>query len=111
MFRIKYPVAWLFHKNTCRSELDVFTSPFAADMQQPGKEYLLSATISLPEINLPAVNFSELLLKRHSCRRFKNIPVNLQQLSNILFAGYGLIETVHLGNTEFQVRTVPSGGG
>src|SRR5579875_2204551 len=111
MFQSNYPAAWTFHYNTCRSELNTL-SPQAANHQPgPYKEYLLAPVTVLPEACLPDSSFSGLLKQRFSCRQFKNWPLTLQHVSNILFAAYGITNTILLGNEEFLERPVPSGGG
>ena len=111
MFREKYPETWTFHQNTCRSELNTLQLQYAQSLQESYKEYLSVPTVSLPCTIIPPVKFSDLIIERYSCRRFKNKPLNLQEISNILFAGYGKCSTIMLGTSEFIWRTVPSGGG
>jgi SagB-type dehydrogenase family enzyme len=111
MFKEKYPGAWTFHYRTCRSELNTLQLQHADSMQESYKEYLSAATVLLPEVKIPPAKFADLLFERYSCRRFKNEPLDLQDVVNILFAGYGKCNTLVLGNNEFIERTVPSGGG
>jgi SagB-type dehydrogenase family enzyme len=111
MFREKYPEAWIFHNGTCRSELNTLQFQQAQSNQESYKEYLGSITVLLPKVKIPAINFGDLLFERYSCRKFKNIPLDISDVSNLLFAGYGKCNTLILGNTEFIERTVPSGGG
>lgn len=111
MFREKYPEAWIFHNSTCRSELNTLQLQYDQSMQESYKEYLSAPTILLPEVKIPPAKFADLLFERYSCRRFKNEPLDLRDIANLLFAGYGKCSTLILGNTEFIARTVPSGGG
>jgi SagB-type dehydrogenase family enzyme len=111
MFRTKYPAAWVFHRNTCRNELNII-SPDKVDASPSSyKEYLEAPATPLPEARLPSMDFGEALTARFSCRRFKDIPVSLQDLANILFAGYGLTSVSFPEGFEIMTRTVPSGGG
>lgn len=111
MFREKYPEAWIFHRGTCRSELNTLQLQDAQSLQESYKEYLSAPTVLLPRIKIPSVQFADLVSERYSCRRFTNEPVQLQDVANILFAGYGKCSTIILGENEFIWRTVPSGGG
>jgi SagB-type dehydrogenase family enzyme len=111
MFRDKYPVAWIYHQNTCRTELNTLLPQQGLNAQDTYKEYLQSPNVILPGVELPTVSFSDLLYKRYSCRNFKETKLGLQHLANLLFAGYGLTGITMIENNELLERTVPSGGG
>jgi SagB-type dehydrogenase family enzyme len=87
-------------------------SPLNVDSKpEPYKEYLGAPVTLLPECRIPATAFKDVLLGRYSCRRFKDIPLTLQDLANVLFAGYGMVDICSMGGLEIMTRTVPSGGG
>lgn len=111
MFRDKYPATWLFHRTSCRTELNTLQPQHAESATDVYKEYLNANTVLLPTVKIPEADFGELIYARYSCRKFKNSPLQLQDIANILFAGYGLRDVKILGNDEFQERSVPSGGG
>lgn len=111
MFREKYPEAWIFHRNTCRSEINTLQLQNSQGLQESYKEYLSAPTVLLPPVEIPGTKFSEVLFERYSCRRFKNKPLTLNDVAAILFAGYGKCNTLMLGDSEFIGRPVPSGGG
>lgn len=111
MFHNKYPAAWIFHANTCRTELNTL-QPHAAHLKPDGyKEYLEAEQYVLPEPSISPVPFIDLINQRFSCRSFKDQPLSLQELGNILYAGYGMTGLMLLGEDEFISRPVPSGGG
>jgi SagB-type dehydrogenase family enzyme len=60
---------------------------------------------------LPAATLEALIRRRESCRRFTGAPITSAQLSALLFAAYGSLETVSVGSFEQVTRPVPSGGG
>ncbi len=111
MFRDKYPAAWTFHQNSCRSELNTLMPQYGQAHAENYKEYFLAPSFPLPEVNVPKMDFTDLLFARFSCRRFKNTALTLQHLANVLFSGYGLRNVIMIDNNEFKERTVPSGGG
>jgi len=111
MFRSKFPAAWVFHRTTCRNELNSL-SPMKVDSKPESyKEYLTAPSVLLPEVRIPAIPFQDVLLGRYSCRRFRDDAVTRQELANVLFAGYGLVAVSDAGGIETMTRTVPSGGG
>ncbi|ENN96368.1 SagB-type dehydrogenase domain-containing protein [Methanocaldococcus villosus KIN24-T80] len=57
--------------------------------------------ILLPEIK--NIKLNQLLIKRRSIRSFRDDPLTLEDLSNLLFAAYGI-------TNNFGFRTVPSAG-
>jgi SagB-type dehydrogenase family enzyme len=111
MFRESYPLAWTYHLNTCRNELNTLSPQNTDSPQANYKEYLHAKKVYLPEIDLPKANYGDLLYNRSSCRRFSEEPLPLKALANILFAGYGVKKVSLLENSELMERTVPSGGG
>lgn len=111
MFRLKYRSAWTFHRNTCRNELNVLLPMQVDSKVETYKEHLGVPSFELPEPNLPATSLRDAILGRHSCRRFQDVAMRLQDLSNVLFAGYGLINVASMGESLLMTRTVPSGGG
>ncbi len=111
MFRKKYPAAWTFHQNSCRSEINTLVPQYGQALAENYKEYFTAPSVALPPIKVPQTDFTALLFKRFSCRKFSSGLVGLQQLSNILFSAYGLRDVVMIENDEFKERTVPSGGG
>ncbi len=111
MFKDKYPSTWTFHRSTCRSEFNTLNPQHGQALPEGYKEYLSVPNIPLPEPVFTAESFKDLLFARYSCRRFKNQPVQIQDLANVLFAGYGMRDLFVMDNSEFFDRTVPSGGG
>lgn len=111
MFRSKFRSAWTFHRNTCRNELNILSPMLVDSRPETYKEYLGVPSFGLPEPMLPATPLRDALFGRHSCRRFQDQPVSQQDLANILYAGYGLVDLISAGESEVMTRTVPSGGG
>src|SRR4051812_42899151 len=111
MFHQKYPAAWTFHSNTCRTELNTLQPHAAQHQPENAKEYPEAEQFELPAPAIPPAPFTDLITSRFSCRRFVDRPLSLQELGNILYAGYGMTDLTLLGNDEFLARTVPSGGG
>lgn len=66
-----------------------------------------------PKIKLPdpqlVISFKEALLGRRSVREFKNVPINLSQISSLLYYSAGIDTTVSTSNKERRFQ--PSGGG
>jgi SagB-type dehydrogenase family enzyme len=111
MFRNKFPLAWLYHRNTSRWPYNIHTASTDARRSAPFKEYPLAATIPLPTPVLPTISFADAVALRASCRQFTGEPLPLMQLSNLLYAGYGIQGEILLDGQQFFERTVPSGGG
>jgi nitroreductase len=111
MFRSKYPVAWAFHRNTSRYPFNTLQIQKTEGGLAPYKEYPDAQIYPLPPAKLPGAPFAELLQKRYSCRKFSNQEISLENISTLLFAGYGIQNCIPLGQEEFWERTVPSGGG
>ena len=111
MFRDKFPLAWTFHHNTSRWPHNVHG--LSSDVRQaaPFKEYPLAETVPLPAPILPPVSLADAITRRASCRQFTGEPLPLQQVSNLLFAAYGIHGEFPFGDQQFFERTVPSGGG
>jgi SagB-type dehydrogenase family enzyme len=70
-------------------------------------------TVDLPEPDLPATPFSEVVAARRSEREFGTAPLALPQLGALLHAAYGTTHTLDLAAVDVgpPLRTVPSGGG
>ena len=107
--RTAQPLAWLYHRNTCRW---IFNTPDPGDdlhPPQPGREDpsapATSVGASAPD------GLRRLLERRASCRAFKDVSMTLDQLGSILHAAYGIVDVSELGALEFAERPVPSGGG
>lgn len=110
MFREKHPIAWSYHRQTSRWPFNMHGLN-APDYETPAfKEDLNSDIIDLPEPSLPALALGEAIHARISCRRFSDIPLELNELGSLLHAAYGILGAVELGG-EFLERPVPSGGG
>jgi SagB-type dehydrogenase family enzyme len=76
-------------------------------MPETYKEYPGSRTIELPEVEAGMdVSLDHVLRRRQSVRRFTRQPVDLEQLSYLLWASTGIQRTE--GGHEF--RTAPSAG-
>ncbi len=110
MIKRDYPDAAQFHANT---------SYIADNLPAPGtldsgikafKEYPNSPGVNLPPINIPNAFIYDLLLARQSSRDFSNQPIELNQLSNILFAGYGNRNSFTEENKGLSEKPVPSAG-
>ena len=111
MFRDKYPVAWQYHRNSSRWPYNRLQ--YHPDRRQtpPFKEYLDAPLIPLPPPAFPQVALEALIRRRESCRRFTGAPITAAQLSALLFAAYGALDTITVGSFEQVTRPVPSGGG
>jgi SagB-type dehydrogenase family enzyme len=65
-------------------------------------------TIKLPDPEFDkTIKFWEVVLKRHSTRKYSNKPITLSQLSSLLFGMTGLTRIF----PQYAFRTVPSAGG
>lgn len=64
--------------------------------------------VSTDMINLGEVSLKEVIAKRRSRRKFKDIPLNLEELSFLLWATQGVKEIIKNGYAT--LRTVPSAG-
>lgn len=109
MNNIDYPVARQFHENTSYlNENSGGEDAWQPAMKTGEKDRPTRIKLDLPVI--PDSHFSDLLLARHSCRQFNYQPITLKQLINILFAGYGIRDTMKVNDEEWLVHTVPSAG-
>jgi SagB-type dehydrogenase family enzyme len=109
VFRDEQPLAWLYHRNTCRWIFNTLESGDELHPPEPGKEYPSAAAVELPKAR--AGRLWPLLERRASCRSFSETPMTLAELANVLAACYGIVEISQLGALEFVDRPVPSGGG
>lgn len=110
MIKTDYPVARQFHSNTSYIADRLPKAGILQSGIKPFKEYPRSSRITLPLPAIPDISFKDVLIGRHSCRQFKNQPVALGELADILFAGYGFPKTTTVVRNEFKQRTVPSAG-
>jgi SagB-type dehydrogenase family enzyme len=112
MFSADYPIAWSFHKNTCRWKRNI--PPLQPDTfgEIPSyKEYVNAKLFPLPHAELPKMPLAEALAKRHSCRDYANAAIQLTHLAAILNGSYGIKGIKTFESFEFFDRMVPSGGG
>jgi SagB-type dehydrogenase family enzyme len=111
MFRQNYPVAWTFHRNTCRWPFNVQAMPDTPGFEPHYKEYYRAPLFPLPDVALPETSLKDAIESRLSCRKFASDPLTSVQLATVLKAAYGVQGRLYLGDSEFLERTVPSGGG
>jgi SagB-type dehydrogenase family enzyme len=111
MIREKYPLAWMYHRNTSRYAFNVHGLNDVSSRTAPFKEYLDVPVIALPEVELPTNSLKDALLARVSCRHYSGESIALTQIATLLKAAYGVYNQVFLGEHEFLERSVPSGGG
>ena len=109
-FRGEQPVAWLFHRATCRWVHNTMEPP-GVHLQQAGKEDFDVDLMRLPKPGSLDVPLGLAIRQRVSTRTFAADALTLDQLSTIVHAGYGLIGRTQFGQVEFLERSVPSGGG
>ena len=109
LFREDQPLAWLYHRNTCRWIFNTLDTGDELHSPEAGKEYPAAPTTTLPDTALGTLG--SLLERRASCRAFSADPITLEQLAGVLGAAYGVVGTSQLGVLELVERTVPSGGG
>ena len=69
------------------------------------KSYPRLKQVKLPNPKLQELGLSEAIIKRKTDRNFSGDPINIQQLSNLLFYAAGITR----GGQEFS-RAYPSGG-
>lgn len=68
--------------------------------------------VELPQPELPATPFAEVVDTRRSERDFADEPLTLTNLATLLHAAYGTTHTLDVGAVSGPpLRTVPSGGG
>lgn len=111
MLQEKYPLTWTFHRNTSRWPHNVHETVDAAHITSPFKEYFEAALIDLPRPLTLSTHLGETIINRFSCRHFKDKPLDLNDLSTLLYYAYGVMENILLEHMEFLERPVPSGGG
>ncbi len=111
MFRDKYPLAWLYHRNTSRWPHNVHGLAESVNLEAPFKEYADLPDIQLPEPDLPAVTLAAAIKQRFACRRFSTTPLTVVALATLLKNAYGIQNRMYLAELEFLERPVPSGGG
>jgi SagB-type dehydrogenase family enzyme len=112
MFREHYPVAWSFHRNTCRWPDNIGPLPNDEFPPVPAfKEYLGSELIGLPSPMALSSPLHDCITARVSCRHFGHQPMSLLQLSTVADAAYGIKGSLYYDTCEFLERPVPSGGG
>ncbi len=111
MFKDKYPVAWIFHRNTSRFPFNLLKPPAEICPQPPSKEYFGVPVLPLPEPALPETSLRDCIAARFSCRRFAAASLTCLQLATLLKTAYGIQDRTLFGDREFLERPVPSGGG
>jgi SagB-type dehydrogenase family enzyme len=107
MIKRDYPVATQFHAGTSYITGNL---PAPGELEsgiKPYKEYPNSPGVQLPGVDIPNAFIYDLLLARESSRDFNNQAIELNQLNNILFAGYGNRKE----NNSTSEKPVPSAGG
>lgn len=108
MFRDDHPLAWTYHRNTCRWPFNLHGLN-AAPGVPAFKEHLDVPVVALPEVAAPAVGLGDAIAARHSCRRFLPDPISPGQLGTVLRLAYGVLGEAD-GFGGFLERPVPSGG-
>jgi SagB-type dehydrogenase family enzyme len=111
MFHERYPVAWSFHRNTCRWPHNMLSAPDGSSPVAYFKEYLSTDPIRLPEPIALSCTLQDCINARVSCRQFSDQPMNLSQLSTVANAAYGIKGRSYYDGCELLERPVPSGGG
>jgi len=66
-----------------------------------------ASTVALPAAELPRTPLDEVVASRRSERRFRKLPMSLEELSALLQTGYGVTGR---GPGDVPLRSVPSGG-
>jgi SagB-type dehydrogenase family enzyme len=111
MFCEQYPVAWSFHRNTCRWPHNMLSLPEDPAPVPSFKEYLGTEPICLPEPLALSCTLQDCITGRVSCRHFSDQPMNLSQLSTVAKATYGIRGRSYFDGYELLERPVPSAGG
>jgi SagB-type dehydrogenase family enzyme len=111
MFAKNHPIAWTFHRNTCRWQNILPPMP----PEQPHdfevyKEYPDRKSYALPKVSLPRTPLEQVILTRASCRDYNNQALSLKEIAAVLRAGYGVEGIKYWENAGFLARTIPSGG-
>lgn len=87
------------------------TDPTAqATITRPVQGHPGRPTVALPPPRHSDPGFERLLSQRRSRRHFGPDPVELQDLSTLLHAAYGVTEEMEAGAGPHHLRSVPSGG-
>ena len=108
MFRDRFPLSWLYHRNSDSMAERTF-DPMDADLCET-KEYDDVPLVRLPPPLKPGADLAELIERRQSCRRFARLPLRLPELSTILKQSYGLGRAKVIDGFERCRRPVPSAG-
>jgi SagB-type dehydrogenase family enzyme len=111
MFHEQYPVAWSYHRNTCRWPHNILSPAQGPSPVASFKEYLGTEPICLPEPVTLSGTLKDCIRARVSCRNFSDQPMNLSQLSTVASAAYGIKGLSYYDAYELLERPVPSGGG
>jgi SagB-type dehydrogenase family enzyme len=109
-FRDEQPLAWLYHRNTCRWIFNTLESGDEVHAPQPPKEHPEAPSVALPRL-LPDDDLGVLLGDRATCRAFSESAPSLGALAVVLHSAYGVVDMSELGPLEFPDRPAPSGGG
>lgn len=108
MFRDRFPLSWLYHRNSDTMAERTF-DPMDADLCET-KEYDDVPLVRLPPPLKPAADLAELIERRQSYRQFARLPLRLPELSTILKQSYGLGRAAVIDGFERCRRPVPSAG-
>ena len=109
MFRDNHPLAWTYHRNTCRWPFNLHGPGAPGTGVDAFKEHLGAPVIPLPPPEAPAASLDEVIAARQSCRQFLPAPISLGCLGTVLRLSYGVLgEAESFGG--FLERPVPSGG-
>lgn len=96
-----------FHKETILTPLSVIKSIFRFTSPPPPlKKYKTGKEIKLPKPDLRGLYLEEAIKKRRSIRHYKNEPLQLKEVSQLLFAAQGV--TGRAGGQP--LRSAPSAG-
>ena len=108
MFRDRFPLSWLHHRNSDAMAERNFDQ-MDADLCET-KEYDDVPLVRLPPPLKPAADLGEVIERRQSCRQFARLPLRLPELSTILRQSYGLGHAELIDGFERYRRPVPSAG-
>lgn len=104
-------LAHFFHENTKRNFFHVSSDPDMIIKPSSFKEYPNAPRFFLPKNNLELnILLNDAILKRRSCRNFADKNMSIENLSKILWYGYGISEIMHFENFELLGRPAPSAG-
>jgi SagB-type dehydrogenase family enzyme len=111
MFAKNHPIAWTFHRNTCRWQSVVPPMPDEEPHEfEVYKEYPDRPAFPLPKVSLPQIPLEQAILGRSSCRDYGFKAMTLDETSAVLRAGYGVKGIKYWEDVGFLARTIPSGG-